>query len=244
VTGESTKETEPWIEKHGVRYPYAYDKGEKLFSKLRLEGYPSAVIVDTKGIVRWVGHPQEITDAMIEEHLAKTGLAIDVQVLCKQLPDSAKTVKEALQKGLLGKALAASRQLATAGADAPWLDELEALVKQRLDKIAAKRGEGDYLGAIDAAKELEKQLAGAPQSQEAAALAKAIQSDKSASPVLAAQKQLQSIAERIAKARKAKDLQGLVSNLEQIRRKHKGTYAETTATELISMAERRVSELR
>lgn len=242
MTGESSKETEPWVEKHGMRYPYAYDKGERLFGKLRFDGYPSAALVDPKGIVRWVGRPQEITEAMIEEHLAKTaGLALDVQMLCKQIPDSAKAIKDALQKGQLGKALTATRQLADPAA---WLADLEAIVAQRLQKITDRRDAGDHLGAIESAKDLEKQLAGSPRAQEAAALAKEIQGDKAAAPVIAAQKQLQTIAERIAKARKAKDVQALVSKLEQIRSKHKGTYAETAAGELVAAAEKRLSELR
>ena len=246
VTGESARETEPWVAEQGVRYGYAYDKGGKLARKLGIQGIPHAVLVDPKGIVRWRGHPGQLTDQMIEEQLAKTeGLALDVQLLCKKLPDSAGAVKEPLQKGQFGKAIAAAKQsAATDPAAKEWLAELDAIVQSRIARVTAKRTEGDFLAAVELAKELEQQLAGAPQAQAVAAQAKAITGDKAAAAVLAAQKQLQAIGERIAKAKKAKEMQGLVATLEQIKRKHEGTYAAAQALELLSKAEQRRPELR
>ncbi len=244
VTGEGQKDTEPWIEKHGVKYAYAYDQG-RLFAKLGLDGYPSAVLVDAKGTVVWIGHPGQIEDELIEKHLAGAStMPAEVAALCKSWPDSARAAKDALKKGQLGKAIAAAKSAAADPQGQQIVHDLEVLVQRRLEAVDARRAEGDVLGAIESAKQLEKSLTGSPLAQEASNKAKAIADDKAAAAIVRDQKQLAALDERIAKARTAKALQALVSNVEQIRRKDPESFVGRSAKELLGRIEDRLAALR
>ena len=97
MTGESKEKTEPWVEKHGAKYAYAYDKGTKLFSALKCRGYPSAALVDPNWTVVWTGHPASLNDGLIEKHIGGASRTpVGINAIAKTWPSEAAPVKKAL----------------------------------------------------------------------------------------------------------------------------------------------------
>ena len=52
-------------------YPVAVDQEERTTTAFQLTGLPSAALVDRKGLVRWVGHPNNLTEAAVQALLAE-----------------------------------------------------------------------------------------------------------------------------------------------------------------------------
>jgi len=47
-------EVRAFLKKHGITYPVVLDPKERIGTKYRLEGHPTAVLIDRRGIVRFV----------------------------------------------------------------------------------------------------------------------------------------------------------------------------------------------
>jgi peroxiredoxin len=47
-------EVRAFLRKYGITYPVILDRGEKIGKHYRLEGHPTGVLIDRKGIVRFV----------------------------------------------------------------------------------------------------------------------------------------------------------------------------------------------
>lgn len=47
-------EVKAFLKKHGVTYPIVLDPGEKVGARYRLEGHPTGILIDRKGVVRYV----------------------------------------------------------------------------------------------------------------------------------------------------------------------------------------------
>jgi peroxiredoxin len=47
-------EVRAFLHRFGITYPVALDPGEKVGKRYRLEGHPTAVLIDRQGIVRFV----------------------------------------------------------------------------------------------------------------------------------------------------------------------------------------------
>lgn len=64
-----------FVKKHGVTYPIVLDPGEKVGARYQLEGHPTGILIDRKGIVRYLhtgflrGEEKEI-EAAIQAVLA------------------------------------------------------------------------------------------------------------------------------------------------------------------------------
>src|SRR5436190_16875642 len=70
VTNEPEKLVEKYVADNKVEYPIFIEKSFHSFSALKFNGYPSAVLIDTKGAVVWTGNPGSIDEATIEKALA------------------------------------------------------------------------------------------------------------------------------------------------------------------------------
>jgi hypothetical protein len=238
VTGESKELTEPWIAQHGPRYGYAYDPGGKLFSALSLSGYPSAVLVSPEGKIVWQGHPMGLEPSVIEAHLRGASRdSVNLQALTRQWPESARPVVDAVAKNKLGRALTEAARLAAkdpglAGVAADLQRYVDAR-KQSLQALAEKR---DYLALLEGAAELEKSLSGHARAAEFAALAKSVKSDKKASAVVSAQKQLVKLGQAIDGSDNASQLQAVIGKLHKLMKEHAGTPVEADASLLVSRA--------
>jgi cytochrome c biogenesis protein CcmG/thiol:disulfide interchange protein DsbE len=47
-------EVRVFLKKHGITYPVVLDPKERVGARYRLEGHPTAVLIDRKGVVRFV----------------------------------------------------------------------------------------------------------------------------------------------------------------------------------------------
>ena len=63
-------EVRGFLKKHGITYPIVLDPGEKVGARYKLEGHPTGILIDRKGIVRYVhtgfmrGEEKEIEEAV------------------------------------------------------------------------------------------------------------------------------------------------------------------------------------
>lgn len=238
MTGEGEKKTEAWIEKHGAEYPYAYDKKKALSRQLGVKGIPHAFLINPAGTIVWRGHPSSLKAGIIEEHL-KGALTRPIWEWPKELG----TVKKALLKRQLAKALTAVEKLA--GNDpgfAKYRDTVKSIISGKIESMKSKLEAGDYLAARDLAGALRKQLAGLPEAAEASKVLETIAADKSAKAVMTAQKRLAKL--RGERIRKRKDAEKVIKQLHKLVRKLPGTHVEAEARKLIDELRERSRKLR
>lgn len=183
MTDEGKGDTEKWIESKGAKYPYAYDKGGKIRGFFGITGIPHSVLIDATGTVVWRGHPGNLTKDVVEKSLAGA--------LTEPLwawPDSARKVRQAVQKRQFAKALDEARALGADGAKIAAA--LEALVQGRLSALKAAADAGDWFSVEERGKSLEKEFSGLPAVEEIKALLARLKDDRQAQAVLAAQKEI------------------------------------------------------
>ncbi len=222
--------TEPWVEKKGASYAYAYDKGGKLARHFGVKGIPDAVLIDPTGKVAWRGHPGALDDETIQAHLAGS--------LSKPLydwPSAGKPAAQALVKRQYAAALEkAAKAPAEGGLDVAA--EIKALIGSRLKLAEASREAGDFLGALEAAEELAKGLKGLPEESRAAQIVTDIGADAKAKPVLEAQREIRKLREK--DPRKRKEVEKTIESLREIIQRLPGTQASKEAEAFISDLQR------
>lgn len=105
MTNEPEKLVEKFIADNKVTYPILIEQGYKSAKALKLNGYPHAFLVDTKGKVIWEGHPVSLNESVIEEALK------GARVPGTKLPDALKSLEPMLTKREFGKAYQATKNL-------------------------------------------------------------------------------------------------------------------------------------
>ena len=238
MTGETKEKTEPWVAEHKAQYPYMYldaDKLSQFMQKLGMTGYPSATLVDPKGNVVWVGSPYQVNSSLIEKHLAgATRTPVDVTAITKNWPEKTDAVKASIAKGQLGKAHAAAKRLtANDAGENVVLKDVERVISRRVAALKAVHEKGNYLGFMDDAPELAKQLSGLPEAKDLTDLVKGVKADKESKAVLKDQQLLAKIAAQLATTTKSKDRATLETAVLNIGARNKGNYAGSTADLLL-----------
>lgn len=214
--------TEPWIAKHGAKYAYAYDKGAKVKRWFGVNGIPHAVLVDATGSVVWRGHPGELSESMLEEHLTGT--------LSKPIfewPDAAQGVGKSLVKGEFAAALAAARTLSEADGGPEVVAQVSAVIDARVAQVEGWRKAGNVYDVLETGARLAQGLEGHEHAAKVAALVAEVEADKDAKPVLEAQKRIRKM--RAKDPSKRKEIEGQMDDLEKIREEMRGTYAAEEA---------------
>lgn len=238
VTSEAAGVTEKWAEEKGAEYAYAYDKGRKLSRWFGVSGIPDAALIDPSGEIVWRGHPGGLNGGIIEEHLAGA--------LPKPLwewPASAKGVSNALLKQQYAKALKAAAKLK--GDDAEEiLAIIRSMIASKVAGLKAAHEKGDFLGAQERGTNLQKQLSGLPEADEAAKILAAIKANKGAKAIIKAQKNVAKIAAEVAELRKNKDADKLTKKLKKIMEKYPETYAHEEAKVLTERVHKMRKDLR
>lgn len=243
MTGETKDNTEPWIADQGAEFAYAYfDKADisAWMGKLGMKGYPSAVLVDPKGTVVWVGSPYKANGSLIEKHLKGASRTPVEYAVTKRWPAEAKKVTAAFKKGQFAKALAEAQLL---GNDASVAEDVQRIITRSATKAKTLHESGDFLGFMGAAPATAKKLKGLPEGDELTALIKATKADKSAKSVMKAQKMLAKLNSAITEARKTKDLESIIKKLGKVEGKHEDDYAGETARKLSARAEKKIEAL-
>jgi len=138
VTSEPEDPTAKYMEETGAKMAVAYETSSKSMEAYGFRGYPSAALIDPKGILVWKGHPSRLTDEIIEQHIkgAVVGSGDGKLALELELPKKYAAVAKQLAKGDLGdahKALAAALAgNGVAEADRPALEAAKAEVEATL----------------------------------------------------------------------------------------------------------------
>ncbi len=227
MTGETASETEPWIAKHGAKYAYAYDKGNKLKRYFGIGGIPAAVLVDASGTVVWAGHPAELPIEALQKSLAGA--------LPKPLWDwtpASKPVQAALLKRNYAKALEEAAKLSEADGGPEIKTSIQGIVQARVEGLRRSYEAGDFLGADTAASTLVKDLDGLPEKEVASKILADVKANKDAQPVIKAQKQIAKL--RAAGPSKRKEIEKAVEDLLEIQSEHPGTFAAKESEALIA----------
>lgn len=178
VTDEPEKLVEKYIADNKVAYPIIIEKSFKSSRELGVDGFPSAVLVDPKGIVVWSGHPGSLSDADIEKAL------VGAKPPGFSLPAALKPLEKLLEKHEYGKARDAAKLLlagklddeATSAAQTIVVD-IETEAKSLADGAAADIEAKEYFDANSKLERLRKEFPGVPGAETADAKWRELQAD-------------------------------------------------------------------
>jgi hypothetical protein len=126
VTDEPDGLVSKYVTDNKIAYPIVIEKGFKSSRELKVAGFPSSFLVDTKGKVIWAGHPASLKESDIEEAL-KGARAPGVK-----LPAALKSLEPLLQKQDYAKAYEAAKNLMAGNLD----EEGKKAAQEVLDNIA------------------------------------------------------------------------------------------------------------
>lgn len=229
MTGEGKSATEKWVEEKRAAYGYAYDTGLKLMRELGLSGFPSAVLIDPSGTIVWSGHPASLQGGTLEPHLEG---AFSKPML--EWPRSAKRVRSALARRDYAKALAAAEKVEGAEG-AEILAGIRGIIAGRMAALEQAREKGNYLLAQNLADELEDELSGLPEGEQAAEILDALKDDDEVQRVIDGQEEVldlrEDFDELVEKGKRGKkdDADELIEEYQEICEEYAGTYAEEQA---------------
>jgi hypothetical protein len=235
VTGESKRDTEPWIEQHGAKFPYAYDKGGRFQSALGISGIPHAVLVSPAGKIVWRGHPSSLSGAMLEQHLEGA--------LTKPLwewPATTQRVRQHLARADFGRAMTEADRLGDEALTAEVKGAIESLVALHVGALEAAYERGDYWTVDTDGKALVRALGNLPQAERVGELVDDVGRDRDKQRIVRAQGEVIKI--RDGRMRNRRDIEHAISLLERLARDHEGTYAATQAQALRDELQKRLSD--
>lgn len=238
MTSEGAGQTEPWIEKHGARYAYGYDKGGKLKNALGVSGIPAAVLVDPSGTIVWQGHPSSLTSAIVAS--AVTG---SIPTPIYEWGKSAKDIKKSFLKGDYAKAIKAADKLSEKediGKEIGTM--LRGVVAKKVAGFEADLERGDVRKAFEGAKALMKGIKGMPEEETLEELTKKISKDKELKAIHKVQDKLASILEMEVK--KKKDCQNNIKRLTSLLEGYEGTFTGGLIEEALDKHRKMLPNLR
>jgi len=219
VTHESARDTEPWIARHGPEYAYAYDKGSKLTSRLGVNSWPRAVILDANGTVIYNGHPQLVTDELLERAVAGA-----LPMPLWEWSGAAKSVRSAMQKRSYRAALAAATELGEQDGGPKILAAVQSVIQGKVSAMEGALKNGDFLEASRSSEMLQKDLAGLPEHEKAVQIAEKIAGDDAAQKVIKGQLKLAKLLEREVSSKK--DVANLTEELKKLKAEYAGSIVD------------------
>lgn len=225
MTGEGKGETEKWIEAKEAKYAYGYEKTGSLARYFGVKGIPHVVIIDANGVVVYNGGAGGYSDDLLRKATAGA-LATPIW----EWSAAAKSAKAALLKKQYKAALDEAAKLPEADGGPAITEAIKGMVKGKVALLKAAFEKGDFLGALNDAKELRKDLAGLPEEAEAAKVEADIDAHPSAADVIKLQKQIAKIRDKAPTKRK--EVEKAVEDLKKIEKAGEGGYAATEAAQL------------
>ena len=218
VASESESQTDPWIEKTGARYPYAFDHSKKLMREVGARGFPSAVVVDTQGNIAY-GAPSRINASVLKPLLEGA-----LKTPMYEWPKSCSKVAKALRKGKLGDAIKASAKIEEEHPEIAAA--VVGMADGRLSSMEKAAKDGDWLKVESIGESLKDAVKVWAGGEQVTALLAELKGDKEAQAILKAQKK---IVKLTAGKVNASRFEKIKKELEKIRDKHAGTAAERDA---------------
>ncbi len=224
VTSESAAKVKPYIEKNGIKYTIAIGNA----SEYKARGIPHAWLVDPKGTVVWHGHPSNLKEETVQQHIkgARSMPAFD------ELPKPLKKAGKYLEAGVYAKGIGELEKYLKRPKD-----EAVAATAKKTITIVKEFGntlyknalsyfeEGDYVDALDIVTDLEKSFKGMELSKKAKKKRTEWKKDKRVKAELTASAYLAKARELVAK----KKYKNALPFLMQVIKSKK--YAETKSRE-------------
>lgn len=245
MTGESKEKTEPWVEQHAMQYDFGYMTEEDLspfMKSLGMGGYPSAALINPKGIVVWTGHPGRLNSGTIKKHLkGASKTPVDIGAVIRHWPKEAVHAKSAFASGKLGKALAEAKKL-----PAEWTvaGDVERVIKKHVKKLNELHAAGDILGFTTGMRVAIRSLAGVPELAELQAMLKTLKGDADAKSILSGQKKLAKLAAGVPELRKSRDALALAKKIRKLADKYPNTIVSATADKLLATIAKKRDRMR
>lgn len=235
MTDESEGQTEDWIEKFEAEYPYAYYSGSDLPKFAKVSGIPAAILVDPSGRVVWKGHPGNLNGSILEPFLDGS-----LPVPLYDFPKEASSVKKAILKDDLEKALTEAKEIEAEGVDlsAEIRAAVEGMIANRVGQLKAAYERGDFLSVETDGEALVDSLGDLPEGVEVAEIVGRVEDDDDAQDVIKAQKKIADIREDMEEMRKAIEASRAIEKLRKLIEDVPGTYAETEARELMDQLDK------
>ena len=222
VTYENKKKTEPWIQRHGVEHPYAYDPGKKLQSWFGINGIPHAVLVDSFGTIVWRGHPAYLTDEMVESALLGA-----FQTPVHEWPADAAPVVASLKLGDLPAALDSARSSSAKIGSTPVATLLEGRIKDVVGAVENAFDSGDLLTASRRGASAAAVLGNLPEGRRVQELMKRLESEPKLQKALAeqrdAERELAKLLRQAGKVRRVSEAQEICDKLDEFAKRYAGT---------------------
>jgi len=189
VSDEAPGTVKPFIEKLNVAYIIGIGGAEGY----KTEGIPHAWLVGADGTVAWEGHPLELKEATIEEHLRGVRLAPEFK-LPKELA-SAQKLLDAEKYGAAIQDLEKHLKKPKGGESEKAAREALEAVKKLGDEKAAEADElakgKDYIEALRTLAWVEKGFSGTPAAEKAKALKSKLLADKEVKVEIAGAEQIE-----------------------------------------------------
>lgn len=228
MTGETKGNTDPWIERHEVAFPYAFDPDlvtmDWFFGKY---AFPSAVLLDPQGVIVWKGHPSSLKEETIEKALRG---ALPVPLF--ELGGYTDELREELQEERYAQAYARVAALESQLMRADLVRALDMLLERRLADVQELFELGDYLAVVERCERLQRSLGKLPQREAVDSYLRGIKGDRSKKKILDAQRKVLKLipTKRLKSAQRLK----VIKELGKIRERFPDTAAARDAQHAIA----------
>jgi len=250
VTHETKDVVEPFVTETEAAYPILC-QGRGQINDYATESVPTAYLIEADGKVAWRGHPGDLQDSDIEEHLKKVDKALRVPsavYLIKRslppIPEKLSAMEGLIEKMKFGDALKKT-EAALAKMEGEEQEAGEKLrewlanrATQGLEKAAAFVEEGQIYKGFRLYEEIEDQFKGHDLSKQAKDAAKALKSDKQNALEIKASEKLEKIKQEMAGERKAEDKLKCLKPL--LAKKYEETLAGKQAAAMAADLEKKV----
>lgn len=219
----------------GAEYSFAFAGDGNLYEACGVKGIPHAALVSPDGEILWTGSPYSLSSGKVKDALKGASKSITFG-WGKDYKDVAANVID----GKFGKAIASVEKRAAKGDENAEAIKASVLSKlgRRVESMNKAHKEGDFLGSLTIAEELDGNLTGLDQAATVSALIETIESDADAKPILEGQRKLAKLVN--GKLDKTKQMQSAIKKAGQVAGKYPGTIVEKQAQKFIKSLEGRM----
>lgn len=235
---ERRKQTEDFVAKHGMEYPYAYDPDGKLQRAFDVMGIPSAALIDPTGRVLWRGHPASLNEGLIERSLAGAWSRP-----LWELPDEASAVRDAVRGDRYAAALKAAQELGGELGTALAAD-LERTIQARMKAIDDARADQDWGVAHDLAQRAASSFEGRPEGQRARGWLEEMEGSAAIRAVVEAESRLREIRMKLTSMKSKDEATALAQELRGIEKAQAGKPVAGRAAKIAETIEQALKRAR
>lgn len=236
VSDEAAATVRPFIEKNGMKYVIALEKS----SAYQSNGIPHSWLVSPKGEVVWEGHPANLKESLIEEHLKNAVLTPQFS-----LPKDLKSAERDLNAGnftagikALETHLKKPRSPDTEAAARAALEQATKYGEARLKSVDELAKTQDYGTGAEILRGLEKSFKGSAVGDKAKELLAQWKKDDKIKLELEAAAYIDKATEQIS-AKQWKNAAGFLSQVTK-QKKFEGTKARTSAEKLLATVQKKL----